>query len=88
MCVCLVDDKRVVGRRLHAVLYMMLTHYQLAEAVRLTELVLRLRDVRRLAAVYSESDSSMTDLLSSYSEVRLFVRSFRAGVQPTLDSSA
>ena len=69
MCVCLVDDKRVVGRRLHAVLYMMLTHYQLAEAVRLTELVLRLRDVRRLAAIYSESDSSMTDLLSSYSGV-------------------
>jgi len=69
MCVCLVDDKRVVGQRLHAVLYTMLTHYQLAEAVRLTELVLRLYDVRRLSAIYSVSDSSMADLLSSYSEV-------------------
>ena len=69
LCICLVDDKRVVGRSLHALLYTMLIHYRLAEAVRLVELVLRLHDVRQLAAVYKMSESSVADLLSSYAEV-------------------
>jgi len=70
--VCVADDKRdhrVVGHTLHALLYTMLIHYQLAEAIRLVELVLRLHDVRQLATVYQMSDSSMADFLSSHCEV-------------------
>jgi len=47
----------------------MLIHYQLAEAIQLVELVLRLCDVRQLATVYQMSDSSMADFLSSHCEV-------------------
>jgi len=71
--VCLVDNKRVVGQSLHAVLYTLLVHYELAEAVRLVELVLRLRNVRQLATIYKTSHSSVDHLLSSYSEVRITV---------------
>ena len=74
MSACVADDKtdhKVVGHTLHAVLYTLLIHYQLAEAVRLVELVLRLRDVRHLAAVYQMSDSSLADLLLSHCEVSL-----------------
>jgi len=69
---CLVDDKkdgRVVGHTLHALLYTMLIHYQLAEAVGLVELVLRLHDVRQLAAIHKTSDSSLADVLSSHFQV-------------------
>ena len=72
---CDVDDKKdraVVDHILHSLLYTMLAHYRLAEAVTLVELVLRLPDVRQLANVYKMSDSSVADILSSHSEVGRF----------------
>jgi len=65
----LADDKRVVGRTVHALLYTLLIGYRLAEALWLVELVLRLHDVRQLAAVYKMSDSSAAEILSSSCEV-------------------
>jgi len=69
---CHIDNKkdhRVVGRTLHSVLYAMLIHYRLAEAVLLVELVLRLDDIRLLAVVYNMSDDSLANVLSSYCQV-------------------
>ena len=69
---CPVDDKKdhvVVGHTLHSLLYTMLIHYRLAEAMLLVELVLRVPDVRRLASVYKNSDSSLCDLLSAHFQV-------------------
>jgi len=64
-------DRAVVGHALHSLLYTMLTHYRLAEAVRLVELVIQLRDVRQLAAAYKMSDGAVADLLACHCEVRL-----------------
>ena len=67
-----VDDKKdrgAVGRTLHAVLYTLLIHYRLSEAVRLVELVLRLRDVRQLTSVYQMPTSSAAAILSSHCQV-------------------
>ena len=69
---CHIDDKKdhtVVGRTLHSLLYTMLIHYRLAEAMLLVELVLRLRDVRHLASVYKNTDSLLSDLLLSHCQV-------------------
>jgi len=67
------DTKRdggVVSRTVHSLLYGMLVHYHLAEAVLLTELTLHLDDVHLMAdAVCNLSDKSLADILSSHSQV-------------------
>lgn len=58
-------DSGIISRTLHAILYAHLVRYRLVEAIQLVELVLRIPDPRRVAAVYSMSDErSLASALS------------------------
>ena len=62
-------DSGVVSRVLHAILYAQLERYQLRKAVALVELVLRIPDVHKAAAIYGTPQQDTITALSIYSKV-------------------